>query len=248
MGDKLCNRLIFAGPIAPVLSLCVYYGINDIHLLKVKSLPCDCTATHPKFSKNVPRTPSILRLIRARYQSDLTLPSSTLINLIHDLFTGVFPKRTRLFLMTTFHQFYFARLKLHHGLAFAVNPWVSSTHRPLSILLACLIDHETHVVLGLDLHEHRILRVRVLNHLSDWGMQIVVGRLLLRVLMQKYLLLRFIYMKNELFWWDARIGTCHTSNSCFLERGRELHRLSRQKLTLVVSFMVMQRRSLLYRS
>ena len=200
MGDKLCDCLIFAGPITPVLSLGIYYGINYIHLLEVQSLPCDCSSTNSQLCKNISRS-SVLRLIRATYEGDLTLPSSTLINLMQEFFTGELAKLTSstLLMVTAFHQFYLTWLKLHHGLIFAVNPWVSSAHRPLSILFSHLINHEPDVILGFDLYENRILRMRVLYHLSDRGMQIVIRRLFLRVLVQKYLLFRFIHVKNKLF-------------------------------------------------
>jgi hypothetical protein len=71
-------------------------------------------------------------------------------------------------MMIIFHQFDLARLKLHHSIAFTVNPWVSSAHRPLPILFVCrcFIKYETHVILGFDFHENGILRVRVLHHLG----------------------------------------------------------------------------------
>ena len=149
-----------------------------------------------------------------------------------------------------FHQFYLARLKLYHSIAFSMNPWVCSTHRSLSILFVWFIDDKTHIILGFNLHKNRILRVRVLHHLGGWGMQIVMWRLLLMmkwVLMQKYLLLRFIHMEDKLFRWNAWIRTCYTRNCSFLKCRCKLNLLSCQKLTLIISFVVMQWRPLLNR-
>lgn len=110
-------------------------------------------------------------------------------------------------MMTIFHQFDLAWVKLHHSIAFAMNPWISSTHWPLfTMFVGALVDYEAHIILGFDFHENGILRVGVLNHLGGCGMQVVMGRLLLRVdwvLMQKYLLLRFVNMKNKLFRWNT---------------------------------------------